>query len=181
MPTFGRAPKSGCAPLGYSLDHVGPLARSAWDCAAMLQSLAGFDESDPDSADRPVPDYLSALRTDLRGVRVGVLREHHLEQCEPAVAAAFETAVGVVRDLGADVREITVPLYQEMIAASLVTMVAEAAAYHHGDLARRWTDYTKGLTSLVGWGVLFSASDYVQAQRVRRVGQRKLAEVFANL
>src|SRR5439155_8221099 len=93
MPTFGRVPKSGCAPLGYSLDHVGPLARSAWDCAAMLQSLAGFDESDPDSADRPVPDYLSALRTDLRGVRVGVLREHHLEQCEPAVAAAFETAV----------------------------------------------------------------------------------------
>src|SRR5205807_10084326 len=59
MPTFGRVPKSGCVPLGYSLDHVGPLARSAWDCAAMLQVLAGHDPSDPDCADRGVPDFLA--------------------------------------------------------------------------------------------------------------------------
>ena len=77
MATFGRVPKSGCTPLGYSLDHVGPLARTAWDCAAMLQILAGYDPSDPDCKDVPVPDYLSALSGSLRGVRVGVEHTNH--------------------------------------------------------------------------------------------------------
>src|SRR5437879_10294963 len=122
MPTFGRVPKSGCVPLGYSLDHVGPLARGAWDCAAMLQALAGFDASDPDCAEQPVPDYLAGIDGGVRGLRVGVMREHHLEGCEQAVAATFEAAVAQLRDLGADVREVTIPLYQEVVAASLVTM-----------------------------------------------------------
>src|SRR3954453_13918102 len=93
MPTFSLVPKSGCVPLGYSLDHVGPLARSAWDCAAMLQALAGFDPSDPYSVERPVPDYLASVGGGMAGIRVGVMREHHLESCDAEVAAVFEAAV----------------------------------------------------------------------------------------
>src|SRR5882757_9881193 len=74
MPTFGRVPKSGCVPLGYSLDHIGPMARSAEDCALMLQAMVGHDASDVTSLDVPVPDYLAALTGDLTGVRIGVDR-----------------------------------------------------------------------------------------------------------
>jgi aspartyl-tRNA(Asn)/glutamyl-tRNA(Gln) amidotransferase subunit A len=66
MPTFGRVPKSGCVPLGYSLDHIGPLARSARDCGAMLGAIAGYHPSDPTAVDRPVPDFLAGLDGTLR-------------------------------------------------------------------------------------------------------------------
>ena len=74
MPTFGRVPKSGCVPLGYSLDHIGPLARTARDAALMLQVLAGYDDSDACAVDLPVPDYLSGLTGDLSGMTIGVQR-----------------------------------------------------------------------------------------------------------
>src|SRR5690349_12603695 len=71
MPTFGRVPKSGCVPLGFTLDHIGPLARSARDCAAMLGVIAGYDPSDPTCVDRPVPDFTAGLGGRLDGLRVG--------------------------------------------------------------------------------------------------------------
>jgi aspartyl-tRNA(Asn)/glutamyl-tRNA(Gln) amidotransferase subunit A len=175
MPTFGRVPKSGCVPLGYSLDHVGPLARSAWDCAAMLQAVAGFDPSDPYSVDRPVPDYLASVGEGMAGIRIGVMREHRLDSCDAEVAAVFEAAVEQLASLGAEVQEVSMP------AASLVTMAAEACAYHHPDLESRWDDFFQKTRTLVSWGVLVSGADYVQAQRVRRIGQRQLAGVLGDV
>jgi aspartyl-tRNA(Asn)/glutamyl-tRNA(Gln) amidotransferase subunit A len=179
MPTFGRVPKSGCAPLGFSLDHVGPLARSAWDCAAVLQAIAGPDPSDPDSADRPVPSFLTGVDEGITGWRIGVLREHHFDDAEPGVTEVFEAAIGTLGELGAQVVEVKVPLYQEVLAATMVTLAAEACAYHHADLVARWADYTVAARRMVAAGALVSGADYVQAQRVRRVGQRKLAEVLS--
>jgi aspartyl-tRNA(Asn)/glutamyl-tRNA(Gln) amidotransferase subunit A len=181
MPTFSLVPKSGCVPLGYSLDHVGPLARSAWDCAAMLQALAGFDPSDPDSVQRPIPNYLASIGGGMAGIRIGVVREHHLESCDAEVATVFEAAVDELATLGAEVREVSIPLYREVTAASLVTMAAEACAYHHPDLESRWDEFFQKTRTLVSWGVLVSGADYVQAQRVRRVGQRQLARVLADV
>ncbi|NED62039.1 amidase, partial [Streptomyces sp. SID10244] len=68
----GRVPKSGCVPLGYTLDHIGPMTRSAEDCALMLNAMAGYDRSDPTCLDVPVDDYLAGLTGDLDGVTVGV-------------------------------------------------------------------------------------------------------------
>jgi aspartyl-tRNA(Asn)/glutamyl-tRNA(Gln) amidotransferase subunit A len=177
MPTFSRVPKSGCTPLGYSLDHIGPLARSAWDCGAMLGVLAGHDPSDPDSSTRPVPDYLDGLGS-MAGVRVGVVRESHLENATIDTVAAYERAVAVLKDLGAVVTEVVLPLYTEVNAAAMVTMGAEACAYHHNDLATRWDDYFARTRSMVAWGALVSGADFVQAQRVRRAGQRLLQQLF---
>ncbi len=70
--TYGRVPKFGVVPLGYSLDSVGPMARTAWDCAAMLGVMAGYDPRDPTAADEPVPDYTAALTGDVAGLRIGV-------------------------------------------------------------------------------------------------------------
>lgn len=179
MPTFSRVPKSGVFPLGFTLDHVGPLARSAWDCAAMLNCLAGYDPSDPSSSQRPVPDYTSGLDGSLAGTRVGVMRASHFaDGDDPDITAAFEAAVAKLVELGAEVTEIAIPYYDEVIGAGLVTMACEALAIHRNDMSSRWADFFRTTKEIVAWGALVSGADYVQAQRVRRVGQRALARVF---
>jgi aspartyl-tRNA(Asn)/glutamyl-tRNA(Gln) amidotransferase subunit A len=179
MPTFGRVPKSGCVPLGYSLDHIGPLARSARDCAAMLAIIAGYHPSDESCADRPVDDYLGALTGDLSGVRIGVERANHFpDDADPALVGCFDAAVASLADLGADLVEVTLPYYDEISAALWVMMSAEALAYHREDLSARWEDYYALTRTNVSRGALSSGADYVQAARVRRVAQQALGEVF---
>jgi aspartyl-tRNA(Asn)/glutamyl-tRNA(Gln) amidotransferase subunit A len=177
--TFGLVPKSGCTPIGYSLDHVGPLARSAWDCAAMLQVLAGYDASDPNSADLPVPHYLSALGGSLAGLRVGIDRVHHFpEQVDPALTGCFEAAVSALESLGATVVDVSLPYWEEMLTATMLTAYAEGLAYQMTDLRTRWQDFFAGTRLFAARGALVSGADYVQAQRVRRVAQHALEELF---
>jgi aspartyl-tRNA(Asn)/glutamyl-tRNA(Gln) amidotransferase subunit A len=179
MPTFGRVPKSGCVPLGFTLDHIGPLARSAWDCATMLQSIAGYDPSDPNCVDRPVPDYLGALEDGVDGLRIGVVHDSHFpEGSDPNARAAFDGAVAELVSLGAELIDVTIPYYAEVNAACMVTMLSEAFAYHRNDLQTRWGDYYERTRNLLSWGSLVQSQDYVQAQRVRRVGQQELQGVF---
>lgn len=182
MPTSGRVPKSGCTTLGYSLDHIGPMARSARDCAAMLAVIAGHHPSDETSVDRPVDDYLGPLTGDLRGVRVGVVRAHHFpHHADPALAPCFEAAVATLASLGAELVEVELSYYQEVTNATMVTMASEALAYHREDMRARWEDYFVGTRSVLAYGALASAADYVQAQRVRRAVQRLLHEVFTGV
>ena len=182
--TFGRVPKSGCTPLGYSLDHVGPMARSAWDCAAMLLAMAGRHPSDPDSAAVPVPDYVAALGGDgsLAGLRVGVDREHHFPPgVDPELAPRFEAALAELEALGATLVDVSLPYWQEMNTATMLILAAEGAAYHRQDLLARWDDYFLASRALLARGVSVSGADVVQAHRVRRVAQRSLEALFATV
>jgi aspartyl-tRNA(Asn)/glutamyl-tRNA(Gln) amidotransferase subunit A len=182
MPTFGRVPNAGCAPLGYSLDHIGPLARSARDCGAFLQAIAGGDPRDPYAVDLAVPDFSADLDGSLAGLRIGVERVNHLKDGDdPAVAPAFEAAVETLTALGATVVEVELPLYDAMVVAMMVTCTAEALAYHMPDLRTRGQDFVRSFREMQPLGALFSGADYVQAQRVRRVAQRALAGVFADV
>lgn len=177
MPTFGRVPKSGCVPLGYSLDHIGPLARSARDCAAVLAVIAGRHASDPDCVDAPftAPEFDG----DLSGVRVGVVRENHFGAgSDPALAGAFDAAVAVLAEQGAIVREVALPYWEEVITATMITMGCEALAYHRDDLATRWADYYAATRATMITGATVSGADYVQAQRVRRVAQDAIGRLF---
>ena len=96
--TFGLVSKEGCVPLGYSLDHIGPMAHTVWDCAVMLQVMAGYDPKDPTTVDRPVPDMLALVDGSLEGVRIGVPVEHFFTApgLEPEVKA------GVLDSIKAD-------------------------------------------------------------------------------
>jgi aspartyl-tRNA(Asn)/glutamyl-tRNA(Gln) amidotransferase subunit A len=183
MPTFGRVPKSGCTPLGYSLDHIGPLARSAADCAAMLQVLAGYHASDPDCANVPVPDFSAGVgKGSLEGMRIGVERAHHSPAgADPATGPCFEASVAALEGLGATVVELVLPFYEEMQAATMVTMGGEALAYHLPDMRTRWSDYFVATRLMVIQGALASSADFVQAQRVRRVAVKALAELFESV
>lgn len=179
MPTFGRVPKSGCAPLGYSLDHIGPLTRTARDAALMLQALAGPDDSDPGSVAEPVPDYLAALTGDLTGLRIGVQRlSQYADAVDPALAGLFADAVAVLAAAGADVVEVELPFYPEMTSAAFLLLAAEAAAYHMPDFQSRWSDYAPGTRRMLGMAFAMSAADYVQIQRARRVGQHAITSLF---
>jgi aspartyl-tRNA(Asn)/glutamyl-tRNA(Gln) amidotransferase subunit A len=184
MPTFGRVPNAGCVPLGYSLDHIGPLARSARDCGAMLQTFAGGDPRDPYAVDLPVPDFLAGLDGSLAGLRIGVERANHLgvdAEEDPAVAATFEAAVERLGVLGATVVEVEIPHYAEALVAAMITCVSESLAYHREDLRTRAEDYFRANRSMYPLGACFTGADYIQAQRVRRVAQRSLARVFADV
>jgi aspartyl-tRNA(Asn)/glutamyl-tRNA(Gln) amidotransferase subunit A len=180
--TFGRVPKYGCVPLGYSYDHIGPLARSAADCASMLAVLAGHDPRDATSVDRPVDDYTGGLTGSLAGIRIGV--DPLLDRSAltvPELAAVLDGATAELRAAGATVTAIELPLYHELTATTMVGMAAEAYAYHRPDLRTRWNDYGAGTRMAVSAGALIPAGDYVQAQRVRRVGQRRIAELFTEV
>lgn len=180
--TYGLVPKSGCVPLGYSLDHIGPMARSARDCALMLEVMAGADRSDPTTVDREVPAYSRALTGDLTGLRIGVDRlTRHAGTEDPALADTFDSAIAVLAELGAEIVEIELPHYAEMGEVYNVTMSGEALAYHAPDLEAHWEDYFAATRSVLGKGVFYTAADYVQAQRIRRVGQQALARMFADI
>ncbi len=179
-PTFGRVPKSGCVPLGFSLDHIGPMARSARDCAAMLQVIAGYDRSDPTCRDVPVGEYLAGLTGSLAGLKIAIERENHtrVEGVLPEAVDAFERAVAVLEDGGAHTIEVVIPRYTEIAFAGRVQSRSEAAAYHMLDLRTRWSDYGIHTRDAVGQGALYSAPDVVQAQRVRQYGKKVIAELM---
>src|SRR5438552_8540219 len=107
MPTFGLVSRTGVITNSYTFDHCGPLARTVEDCALLLQALARPRASDPGSLRRDIPSYREALRDDLRGLRIGVLR-HHWEEDIPAaedVRNAMDAALDVLRRLGATLEE----------------------------------------------------------------------------
>lgn len=182
-PTFGRVPKSGIVPLGYTLDHAGPMARSAADCALLLSVIAGHDSSDPSAAKVDVDDYVGALSGDLGGIRIGVddLDRFAAGGIDPEQPSRFAHAVGLLQDAGAEIVPVEVPMYPESFGIDFVVMLGEALSYHRSDLRARWDDYGQATRITLAGGDVISAADYVQAQRVRRVVQARMAELFADV
>ncbi|MFT7598134.1 MAG: aspartyl-tRNA(Asn)/glutamyl-tRNA(Gln) amidotransferase subunit A [Acidimicrobiales bacterium] len=176
-PTFGLVPKSGCVPLGMSYDHIGPMARSAWDCAAMLTVMAGADPSDRTTVDRAPVDYVSSLDRTLDGLKIGVISNERMVSgsSEPTMAV-FDEAVGVLTEAGATAHPFEVPLYDEICAGAFLALEAEAFAWHRKLLAERWDDYGRPTRLTIVQGALISASDLVQIERVRQIARRQIVE-----
>src|SRR5436309_7365113 len=105
-PAYGRVSRRGVFPNTFSMDHCGPLCRSAEDIALFLQVIAGFDADDPGSENVPVPDYTAGLNDGVRGLRLGVVEEWYRGAPHPDVAPAVDAAVAVLRDLGAEIEPV---------------------------------------------------------------------------
>ena len=182
-PTFGRVSKRGCVPLGYTLDHIGPMSRSVYGCAAMLQVLAGYDPLDPRSVDAPVPDYLAALDGKLDGLRIGVPHPYFFSvpQLDAEVKTAVLAAIAAMEEAGAIVKEVSIAHAAEGRYAQWVTMLSEAYTYHEPDLQTRPEVYGKWTRDTIRRGALFSAADYVQAQRVRTLVTAEAKEALAEV
>ncbi len=182
--TYGRVPKWGCVPLGYSLDSIGPMARSAWDCAAILQAMAGHDPRDPSAGTAPVDDYLAGIEGGVAGLRVGVPTEYFFDHpaLEPETKAGAEQVIDVLRAGGAEIVAVNLPHAALAKDANTITMVSEAFAYHRVDMAGpKWTHYGSGTRMIIGRGAFYTAADYVQAQRFRSWFAREAAKVMAGV
>src|SRR4051794_18987291 len=182
-PTYGLISRMGILPLAFSLDHAGPMAWTAEDCAILLQAMAGHDPADPASANRPIPDYRAALQAGVKGLRIGVIR-HFYERDNEANAAtrqAIEAAAQKFAELGCSVREVTLSPLEDWASCGVLMMLAEAYTIHEHNLRRRFTDYGEIFRDRMVLAGLITAADYIQALRRRRELVTELDQVMANL
>lgn len=184
-PTFGRCSRRGVFPLAWSLDHVGLFARTAADAATLLTPLSGFDPADPGSRHPTAaePDAAMALAplADLRGRRAGVPR-HLLTGVDPEIMAAFERALDGLRQRGAEVRDVELPLASRWTSvASSVTMHVEAAAIHDRWLRTRPQDYGTDVLPRLMAGWPLTAAEYARAQAIRAAVTAELLDVLADV
>ena len=164
-PTYGLCSRAGILPLSYSLDHAGPMAWTAEDCAMLLQVMAGHDPQDPASADRPASDFCADLQGGVKGLRIGVARSWHETDrpVSPAVQAGINGALDIWRAQGAEVREVALPSLYDYQAALFVILVAEAFSLHEPWMQERFGDHGELLRDRMAFGGLLAATDYVQA------------------
>ena len=180
-PTYGRVSRFGVVTLSWSQDHAGPMTWTVEDAAYVLQAIAGYDPKDPTSSRAPVPDYSLSLQEDIRGVKIGLPRHYFFDPdpgVSPEVVATVERAVANLEQMGAQVEEVTLPSLDYVRAANTVIMVSEAYAYHAPNLKSRPGDFGEIVRARFRIGGLLSASDYLQAQRVRSWARRDFADAL---
>ncbi|OAI94301.1 MULTISPECIES: Asp-tRNA(Asn)/Glu-tRNA(Gln) amidotransferase subunit GatA [Pseudomonas] len=127
-PTYGRVSRWGMIAYASSLDQGGPMARTAEDCALLLQGMAGFDPKDSTSIDEPVPDYSASLNGSLQGLRIGLPKEYFGAGLDPRIADLVQASVKELEKLGAVIKEISLPNMQHAIPAYYVIAPAEASS-----------------------------------------------------
>jgi aspartyl-tRNA(Asn)/glutamyl-tRNA(Gln) amidotransferase subunit A len=179
--TYGRVSRYGLAPLSWSLDHCGPMARVVEDTAHMLQAIAGHDPKDPTSSAAPVADYGSALREDVKGMVVGVPRDY-INACAPRtdsmVLKLVDKAIDDLKSLGARIEEVKVPTLHLATIANAVIYYNEFWAAHKSDAAWVLKNGAAQRRARIYLGILTNSADYIQAQRVRSRVRAEFAEVF---
>ena len=153
-------------PLDFSLDHMGPLARTAQETGIVLQEIAGFDPRDDTSSRQPLEAYGARVDGALRGKRIGVPQNFYNERLQPEVSRAFQGALNVAESEGARLVPIRVPDPAEINAVSRVILLSEASALMEPYLHRR-ADFGADVLALLDQGRFIAATDYVNAQRLR--------------
>ena len=151
-PTWGRVSRHGVFPLADSLDHVGPMARSAADCAALLGVIAGADIADPTTLQDLVPDYLARIGDTIRGVTIGIDRRFISDEIDPEVVAAVAEAERVLVSLGARIREIDFPATDRLVRGWISFCAVETALAHRETYPLRKADYGPDLAALIEEG-----------------------------
>src|SRR2546425_11150715 len=182
-PTYGLVSRMGILPLAFSLDHAGPMAWTAEDCAILLQAMAGYDPADPGSADHPIPDYRAALQGEVKGLRIGLIRHFYERDNEAnaATRAAIAAAAQTLEGLGCTVREVTLSPLADWAACGMAIMQSEAYAIHEANLRARFTDYGEIFRDRMVLAGLVTGADYVQALRRRRELIAELDRAMADL
>jgi len=202
-PTYGRVPRYGLIALVSSFDCIGPMARDAWDCAAVLQAIAGQDRRDTTSLPAPVPDYVKGLEKPVKGLRLGVPKEYFQSGMEPGVESSIREAIHKFEELGMEVREVSLPHTKYGLPVYYLILFAEASAnLARFDGARFGLSVTEGAENVIdmylqtrreGFGpevkrrIMLGAyvlsagyydAYYLKAQRVRTLLRRDFEAAF---
>ncbi|MFJ6552287.1 amidase [Streptomyces luteogriseus] len=176
-PTYGLVPRTGVTSLSWSLDHVGPLTRTVQDAALVLAAVAGHDPRDPASVSGPVPNRFRG-GDGLRGLRVGVPRNHYFDRVTPEVEESVRGAIERLAELGAELVDVEIPMARYLQAVQWGLMVPEATAYHERSLRATPDLYAADVRILLEAGELTSAGDYLRAQRARALMRDVWARMF---
>lgn len=175
-PTVTRVSRAGVMPLSHSIDCVGPLARTARDCARLMEVIAGADPADPSCTARPVPRYERALDGKARGLRIGVPRSYFYDPVTPAIRKILEESLDPLRRLGAKVVEVDVPDMSVINTFMHIVMVVEAATIHRRWLQTRRKDYSEQVASRIEPGLLYPATRYAEALAMRATLTREFVD-----
>ena len=179
--TYGRVSRYGLAPLSWSLDHCGPMARMVEDVAHLLNAIAGHDGNDPTSSRVAVSDYTASLREDVKGMAIGVPRDY-IDACAPrtdrVVLQRVSEAISVLESMGARIEEVKAPTLTLATIANAVIYYNEFWAAHKSHAAWVLQNGAAQRRARVYLGLLTGSADYIQAQRIRGRCRAELAEVF---
>ncbi len=180
-PTHGRISKYGCFPLSWSLDHIGPMTKTVYDAALLLETLAGYDPQDPTSVDTPVKSYTDLLSEDLTNTVIGINEDYFFQNVDKRVDDAVRNAIGLLEQFGAKIEVVKIPALTVSEFGTLVTIVSEASAIHHDNLIKQPEKFGDDVRYLLEFGELISAVDYLQAQQVRRQLSIDFANTFKHI
>lgn len=179
-PTHGRVSNHGCLPVSLSHDTVGPMARTAAECALIFTVIAGYDPKDPTSEARPLESFLPALGEGVAGVRIGVPRRHFLDGCSAEVVAAYRQALKTLESLGCRLVDVDVPGVAGIQDEATTIIYADACQLHAERMGEpaRW-----GPTTLerMQAGLAITGRDYARAVRAREVWKRTLVDLFETI
>ena len=177
-PTWGRVSRYGVLALAESLDHIGPMTRSASDAGVMLQAIAGRDPNDPTSLTAPVPNMLGGLAQGVRGVRIGVDERYISDSVDSELAAAVLEGARLLESMGARLMPVRMPDTDPLSRAWGVLCSAEAAAAHRDTYPSRADEYGPWFRGWLELGSRHSATDYAVASYTRLSFNGTLAEIF---
>ena len=178
-PTCGRVSRYGVIPMSATLDHVGPLARTAEDTALVMNVIAGYDPLDVQSIDEPVPDYTAGLEDGLRGLRLGVERDYFFyKDVSPEYKKAVEAAIQELQKLGVTIVDVKIPELDLCAGIFLNIIATDTSAYHRRWLRDKPQDYSPGTRVMLEFGELIFGTDYLIAQRAREVLRSAVKDAF---
>lgn len=180
-PTWGRVSRYGAFELAASLDHLGPMARTAADCGAMLGVMAGADPNDPTAVQDPVPNYLDGDDRQLDGVRIGLDERYNSEGVDATMRAATQEATRVLGALGADIRAVRFPDPDQTIADWGPNCAVETAVAHETAFPAKKDRYGPGLAGFIEVGRAVSGMDYQRILLRRREFAGKVAALFQSI
>jgi len=180
-PTWGRVSRFGVLALAESMDHIGPMTRSAADAGIMLQALAGHDPNDPTSLISPVPDMLQGLAQGIQGIRIGLDERYISDGVDSSVTEGVLAGIRVLEGLGARVVPVKMPETKEFLAAWGVLCKAEAAAAHRETYPSLASDYGPWFRGWLERGAAVSGADYAKANQLRLACNGLVAAAFDDI
>ncbi len=127
-PTYGRCSRWGTIAFASSLDQAGPIGRDVRDCAILLQSMASFDEKDSTSVNLPVPDYESYLGQSIKGMKIGIPKEYHMEEMFPEIIELWQKGMSWLKEAGAEICDVSLPHTKYALPAYYIVAPAEASS-----------------------------------------------------
>jgi aspartyl-tRNA(Asn)/glutamyl-tRNA(Gln) amidotransferase subunit A len=184
-PAYGRVSASGVVPLSWSLDHVGPMARTITDAALVLQAIADYDRQDPASIGAPILDWAATISTSTRSLRIGSPRAFFWEELDPDIDAAMEAALAVLKKMTASQRDIA-PLatdgsYSSWTGPYSAVFTAEAYAYHKDYIEKSPQLYQPATLKRLRVGSEVTAAVYIKSRREMERLRRSIFHVFENV